>query len=139
MNDVIAPPRRSPRALLALLLSFLLIAAGAVTAPAATAAPGPSVSAPVVARGGGTITVSGTGFVANSTGIYLGLGPAGLPGFYRGSSSLTDVVHVAVGNVSDATDAGRTEPMAEDGSFSVTITVPAFTEDAAYALYTSKA
>ena len=46
---------------------------------------------------------------------------------------------VAVGNASANTDQGRTEPMAEDGSFSLTVTVPAWADGTQYAIYASKA
>ncbi|GAA5034249.1 hypothetical protein GCM10025738_18550 [Microbacterium fluvii] len=102
-------------------------------------AAGPSVSAPVVSRDGGAVTVTGQGFAANTTGIYLGVGPAGLAGFYVGAAQLTDTVWIAVGNTDGTTSSGRTAPLADDGSFTVTVTVPAYVDGAEYALYTSKA
>src|SRR5690606_28818823 len=70
---------------------------------------------------------------------YIGLGPAGLPGFYQGASSILDTVWVAPGNTDGVSETGRTGAMNSDGSFSVTFDVPAFAEGTSYALYTSKA
>ena len=118
------------------------------TAPAVTVAvtaapiPGvPTVSAPAVPSGGGTITVTGTGFATSAPGIYLALGPAGFSGFYAGSSSMvtTETIWIATGNPEVTTGTARTAPMNADGSFSVTVTVPGFRGDAASAVYTSKA
>ncbi|RXZ87628.1 hypothetical protein ESP50_00005, partial [Agromyces atrinae] len=121
-------------------------------APAVDPAPAPSLSAraevatPTITvteapRAGGPVTVKGTGFAATSTGIYLGLGPAGLPGFYLGSGSLvaSETVWIAVGNTAGNGAQGKSAPLEADGSFSLTVNVPAYTDGAAYALYTSKA
>ncbi|GAA3036403.1 HtaA domain-containing protein [Microbacterium dextranolyticum] len=138
MTDTPVPARPLPRTFLAALLSLFLVIAGTITAPLAHAA-APAVSIDTVPREGGAVTVSGSGFAAEKPGIYFGVGPAGLPGFYRGSGSLTEVVFVAVGNASGGSGQGRTEPMNDDGSFTFTVTVPAYTEGAEYAVYTSKA
>jgi len=126
------------RAPLAALLAFLLVIAGALTAVPAFAA-GPALSAPPLPRDGGTITVTGTGFAGTAPGIYLGIGPAGLAGFYAGSSQITEVVWIAPGNADGSSGMGRTAPMSVDGTFSVQVAVPAHTEGAQYAIYTSKA
>ncbi|MFF1571450.1 HtaA domain-containing protein [Leifsonia sp. NPDC058292] len=115
-----------------------------LTAVAATPAmaAGPAVTAPAVPAAGGTITVTGSGFAADGVGIYLGLGPAGLPGFYLGSGSLapSETVWIATGLTEVASGSARQTPMNPDGSFSVSITVPAASASTpAYALYTSKA
>lgn len=102
----------------------------------------PTVNIPQVPAGGGTVTVTGSGFATSAPGIYLGLGPAGLAGFYAGSAELTasQVVWIAVGNATVPSGTTRTAPLNEDGTFSVEITVPApSAETPAYALYTSKA
>ncbi|HKP08780.1 MAG TPA: HtaA domain-containing protein [Microbacterium sp.] len=124
------------RASIAALLAFLLVVAGALTAVPAFAA-GPSVSATQAPRAGGTITVTGSGFSGVAPGVYVGVGPAGLSGFYGGS--MGDVVWVSPGNAEGSTGAGRTAPMTADGAFSVQVTVPAHTDGAQYAVYTSKA
>ncbi|HEY9306620.1 MAG TPA: HtaA domain-containing protein [Microbacterium sp.] len=126
------------RAPLAALLAFLLVVAGALTAVPAFAA-GPSVSASEAPRAGGTVTVTGSGFAGTAPGVYLGIGRAGLAGFYAGSSQITDVVWIAPGNADGSSGMGRTAPMTPDGSFSVQVAVPAYSEGAQYAVYTSKA
>lgn len=127
------------KGLLALATSFLVAVGGLVMAPAATAAP--LVTATEAPREGGQITVTGAGFNASegSVGIYIGIGPSGLPGFYQAAGSLIDTVHVAPGNTNGVSENGRTGSMNSDGSFSVTFDVPAFAEGTSYALYTSKA
>ncbi|UAJ79755.1 HtaA domain-containing protein [Leifsonia sp. ZF2019] len=102
----------------------------------------PTVSVPQVPAGGGTVTVTGSGFSTASPGIYLALGPAGLRGFYQDSARLipSQTVWIAVGNPSVPSGTTRTAPLNADGTFAVDITVPA--PDAitpAYAVYTSKA
>ncbi|MFJ3394235.1 HtaA domain-containing protein [Leifsonia aquatica] len=135
-------PRRARR-VLAAALATLLAAAGLSAIGAAPAmAAGPAVAAPEVPAAGGTITVTGSGFAATAPGIYLAVGPAGLGGFYQGASSLlpTETVWIAPGNEQVPTGTARQEPMAEDGTFTVKLTVPAATaETPAYAIYTSKA
>jgi hypothetical protein len=135
-------PARGKRILAAALATAL--AALGLTAVAATPAmaAGPAVSAPAVPSEGGTITVTGSGFAADGVGIYLGLGPSGLPGFYLGSSSLvpTETVWIATGLAEVSSGSARQMPMNADGSFSVSITVPASGSGIpSYALYTSKA
>jgi hypothetical protein len=135
-------PARGKRILAAVLATAL--ATLGLTAVAATPAmaAGPAVSAPAVPSEGGTITVTGSGFAADGVGIYLGLGPAGLPGFYLGANSLvpSETVWIATGLADVPSGSARQTPMNADGSFSVSITVPASGSGApAYALYTSKA
>ena len=124
------------RASIAALLAFLLVVAGALTAVPAFAA-GPTVSATQAPRAGGTITVTGSGFSGVAPGVYVGVGVAGLSGFYGGTMS--DVVWVSPGNAEGSTGAGRTAPMTESGTFSVQLSVPAHAEGAQYTVYTSKA
>ncbi len=138
---------RAPRTLRfrrpAAVLTALALALGTVLglAPAfpAAAADGPTLGATPAPIAGGTVTVTGSGFSTTDPGIYLGVGPVGLAGFYAGSSQLTDIVWVAVGNASANTSDGRTEPMDGDGGFSLQVTVPAHSDGAQYAIYTSKA
>ncbi|WP_025156289.1 HtaA domain-containing protein [Leifsonia aquatica] len=102
----------------------------------------PTVSAPQIPAGGGTITVTGSGFSTADPGIYLGLGPAGLRGFYADSGKLipSETVWIAVGNPDVTSGTTRTAPLKADGTFTVTVTVPAASDTVpAYALYTSKA
>jgi len=133
-------PHRS-RAALAALLAFLLAVAGALTAlPAHAADPAaPTVSATPAPRAGGAITVTGSGFSGTSPGVYLGVGPVGLAGFYAGSSQISDVVWIAPGNADGSSGAGRTAPMTAEGAFTVQVTVPAHADGTGYAIYTSKA
>ncbi len=107
---------------------------------AATATPTIEVTA--APHNGGVVTVSGTGFLASAPGVYLGVGPAGLAGFYQGSSSMiaSETVWISVDNVDGASETGKTAQMSADGSFEFTVTVPRPTETSpAFALYTSKA
>ena len=127
-----APVRR----LISLFLAALLAVAGALILPAPALAAGPTVTATPVYAAGGTITVTGSGFAAASPGIYIGLGKAGASGFY--SSGATDTVWAAPGNVDGGSAAGRTAPLTEQGTFSVTLTVPAGAETG-FSVYTSKA
>ncbi|MET0448219.1 MAG: HtaA domain-containing protein, partial [Aeromicrobium sp.] len=140
-RELIAPadaPRPSTwaKSVVAAVIALLLVVAGAVTAPAAFAA-GPTLSATAAPRTGGTITVTGAGFTPAYPGVYVGFGPAGASGFYAGGSS--DAVHVAVGNATGGGAGARTAPMNPDGSFSVTLTLPAFEDGVHYAVFTSKA
>jgi hypothetical protein len=102
----------------------------------------PVLTSTEVPDGGGAVTITGTGFAGVAPGIYLGLAGQGLGGFYAASSSPTNVasetVFIGVGQVTGVTGAGRTEPMTTDGTFSVTITVPAG-DASSFAVYTSKA
>lgn len=97
-----------------------------------------SVTSTEAPRDGGEITVSGTGFSPQYPGIYVGVGPAGLAGFYGGSTQMLDYVWVAPGNSAGTGNAGRTAPMQADGSFTLTFTLPAY-QGTQYAIYTSKA
>ncbi|MCC2032931.1 HtaA domain-containing protein [Microbacterium allomyrinae] len=126
------------KAAVATLLALLLLIAGAIVAPSAHAA-GPAVSVTDAARAGGVVTVTGSGFAGVSPGVYLAVGPVGLPGFYAGSSQLGDTVWIAPGNVDGGSGAGRTAPMSAEGTFSVQMSVPAYTDGAQHAIYTSKA
>jgi len=126
------------RLIAALTAAALALAGAAVAAPPALAA-GATVTVTEAPRAGGSVTVTGSGFAGTAPGIYLGFGPAGLPGFYQGASSLTQVVWIAPGNENGQSEAGPTAPMNEDGTFEVTIEVPAFADGTGWALYTSKA
>ena len=82
---------RRARKGLAWATSAVVATAGLMLAPtAAIADESPTVTVTEeVPLEGGPVTVTGTGFNADdSVGIYLGLGPAGLPGFYAGSGEL---------------------------------------------------
>ena len=133
-------------------------AASAVApSPASTAAPAPAPVAPLTAaaapaiatptvtvtdapNAGGQVTITGSGFAATSTGIYVGLGPVGLPGFYLGASKLVSTTWVAVGQTAGGSGMGATAPLDADGTFTLTLDVPAPSVTApAYAIYTSKA
>ncbi len=99
----------------------------------------PAVTSTEAPRAGGEITVTGSGFNPAYPGVYVGLGPAGLPGFYMGASSLTDTVHVGPENEEGTSSSGRTAKLNADGTFSLKLTVPAFAEGASYSIYVSKA
>jgi len=103
-------------------------------------APTPTITATNVPDGGGAVTLTGTGFAGVTPGIYLGVGPQGLRGFYAGSTSLiaSETIFIGVAQTSGVTGTGRTEPMTTEGTFSVVVNVPAGT-DSSYAVYTSKA
>jgi hypothetical protein len=138
------PPRRTPRTIaakLAAIATAAVMSAAMVVggAAAAQAAPTPTITATEIPIGGGTVTITGTGFSSDAPGIYIGLGPVGLPGFYLGAGSMvsSETVWLAVGNAEATTGAGRTGPLNADGSFTRTVTVPAGAAN--YAIYTSKA
>ncbi|MGW9551380.1 HtaA domain-containing protein [Citricoccus zhacaiensis] len=116
----------------------VLLASFGLTALPASAAP--TVSITEVPDGGGQVTVSGAGFSAEAPGIYLGIGPSGLPGFYQGSGSLLEDQTVYVSPTAAVGDSpqGRTERMQADGTFSFTTTLPTEPEGG-LAAYTSKA
>lgn len=133
-----SPLGRFTATAVATLLVAAGISAGAIPASAASVA----ISAPAVPTAGGEITVTGTGFDADSTGIYLGVGPTGLSGFYAGSAQLlpNETVWIALGNPNVPSGTARTAPMNADGSFSVKLTIPAASNTIPqYAIYTSKA
>lgn len=132
--------RATAQRTLASVLTAALVALAAVIGVAAPAsAAGPALSVSDAPRAGGTVTVTASGFAAAHPGVYIGLGPAGLPGFYAGSASLTEIVWVAPDNADGTGDAGRTARMNADGSFSVEFATPARSEGASLAVYTSKA
>ncbi|MDI6023789.1 hypothetical protein QBL02_09540, partial [Leucobacter sp. UT-8R-CII-1-4] len=108
-------------------------------APQAAAVSTPVVVTTEAARAGGTITVTGSGFNPAAPGVYVGFGPAGLPGFYIGSGSMLDTVFVGPTNEDGSTEAGRTAKLNADGTFTTTFTAPAFEDAKSYAVYTSKA
>ncbi len=116
----------------------VLLASFGLTALPASAAP--TVSITEVPDGGGQVTVSGSGFSSEAPGIYLGIGPSGLPGFYQGSGSLLEDQTVYVSPTAEVGDSemGRTERMQADGTFTFTTTLPTEPEGG-LAAYTSKA
>jgi hypothetical protein len=118
---------------------MLLVASGlSVGALTAQAAPAPSVAVTTAPTGGGGVTVTGTGFAAAYPGVYVGVGPAGAASFYQADT--VDTVWVALTNEDGGPADARTAKLNEDGSFTLTLTVPApTTEVPAYAVYTSKA
>ncbi|MGO1873988.1 MAG: HtaA domain-containing protein [Canibacter sp.] len=135
---------RRARKGLAWATSAVVATAGLMLAPtAAIADESPTVTVTEeVPLEGGPVTVTGTGFNADdSVGIYLGLGPAGLPGFYAGSGELisSETVYIAPDNENEETDQGKTAKMDADGSFEISVNTPAFAGEVDYALYTSKA
>ena len=100
----------------------------------------PKLSTSTVPAKGGKITVTGAGFSTAGPGIYLGMGPAGLPDFYKASEQLIEgtTVYISRTNTEGTTAMGRTARLNADGSFSVTLDVPSPSKTA-LALYTSKA
>ncbi len=104
------------------------------------AATAPRLSTTKIPATGGKVTVTGSGFSTSGPGIYLGLGPAGLPDFYKASEHLIEgsTVYISRTNTDGTTALGRTSRLDADGSFSVTIDVPAPSKKA-LALYTSMA
>lgn len=120
---------------IASVLSGALIASAAlvgVTAPA-SAADGPSISAPAVPRTGGTISVSGAGFSTAGFGIYLGV---------RQNGTSTDSFTVWIDDTNalgEIPGLGATAPMNADGSFSVSVPVSAYADGVGYSIVTRKA
>ncbi|MFF2372478.1 HtaA domain-containing protein [Agromyces sp. NPDC058110] len=128
-----APPKL--RRWLAAILATALALGGAVTAAAPAFADGaPTVTVTEAPREGGPVTISGTGFKADGTGVYVGIGPAEAAGFYTAGIVESGTVWVATGLGSTATRA----PMAADGSFSLELAAPAV-GDADLAVFTSRA
>ncbi|WP_157416383.1 HtaA domain-containing protein [Agromyces allii] len=126
-------PRR--RRWLAAILAAALAFGGSVTAAAPAFADGaPTVTVTEAPREGGTVTVAGSGFKADGTGIYVGIGSAASAGFYTASITEAGTVWVATGLASTATRA----PMNADGSFSLELAVPA-AGDTELAVFTSRA
>ncbi|KAA9134600.1 HtaA domain-containing protein [Microbacterium caowuchunii] len=125
--------RASLRRVLASVLTGALIASGAALGLAipASAVDGPSVETTLAPRDGGPITVRGQGFSTEGNGIYLGLrvngGAEDVPG---------TTVWIDDANVEAMTGAGATAPMAADGTFAVSVSVPAFDASNAYEVYT---
>ena len=128
--------RRAPLwRVLASVLTGALIASGAALGLAvpAQAADGPSISVTDAPRAGGSVTVTGSGFSTAQPGIYVGIRPTG-------GTADSYTVWVAPGNVDGTIPGlGATAPMNADGSFSVSATVPAFTDGASYSVVTRKA
>lgn len=89
------------------------------------------------------MTVRGTGFSTAQPGIYVGLGAAGHRGFYQASSAGALVegqtVAVATQYGEGSIAQGRTAHLRADGSFTLTLTLPAGATASDYAVYTSKA
>ena len=116
-----------------------MLAAGTTAASAAAA---PVLTATEIPIDGGAVTITGTGFAGVSPGVYLGLAKQGLAGFYAASTDTSfvdsETVWISAGQVSGGTSGARTEPMTAEGTFEVTINVPAGT-DTSYSIYTSKA
>ncbi|WP_460634108.1 HtaA domain-containing protein [Leifsonia lichenia] len=136
-----APAKRRGARLLAALVATAIATLGVTAVATPAHAAGPTVSAQEIPAAGGTITLTGSGFTPSTQGIYLGVGPTGLPGFYLGASSLisSETIWIAPGNVDGTSPSGRTAPMNADGTFSVTVTVPAASASIpTYAVYTSK-
>lgn len=124
--------RAAGRALAALTAAAIAATTALVgLAGVANAAAGPSIDVSTAAAGGGEITISGTGFAVDSTGVYVGLGATGAANFYK--ATITSTVWVAQGQAVSAT----TAPLEADGSFSVTLTAPA-PSAAGVSVYVSK-
>lgn len=136
------PPRarRGIAGLLAVLLATAGLSVLGVTAPA-LAADAPRITVSEAPVGGGNVTIAGTGFAPAvngdwAPGIYVGVGVAGAADFY--SATIVDDKSYWVATTLEDTDA-RVK-MAADGSFSLTLRVPAATAEApSYAVYTAKA
>lgn len=125
----------------ALLLAAALAISGLFFAPAvaAVASETPLLTVTEAPRAGGIIVVSGSGFDGtNDSGIYLGVGPAGLPGFYAGAAQLSEVVAISPDAEDGASASGRTAKLNGDGTFTVELEVAAYEEGNELALYTSK-
>ncbi|PPL14821.1 hypothetical protein GY24_15375, partial [Microterricola pindariensis] len=109
-------------------------------APAPAVAATPVVTVSEAPHDGGAVVVRGTGFAAAAPGVYLGVGTAGAASFYGASLVASETVWISIDNTAGSSDAGKTAPMNSDGSFEVTVAVPAVSDAvASYAVYTSKA
>ncbi len=122
--------------------------------PAVPDAPAPSLSVSKIPARGGTVTVTGKNFSAQSPGIYLGVGVAGYDGYYSASRAgaliTSQTIWIAINKTASGTvtagasvtAAGPTVPrtarLNADGSFSVTVALPA-PNGKSYAIYTSLA
>ncbi|GAA1508468.1 hypothetical protein BJ978_001341 [Agromyces terreus] len=136
-----APPPEAGRARpnrrrwLAAVLAAVLAVGGSLSAAVPAFADGaPSVTVTEAPVEGGTVTITGTGFRGDATGIYVGVGEASAAGFYSAGISESGTVWVAIGLETTATRA----PMSADGSFSLDLVVPAAGETG-LAVFTSRA
>lgn len=128
-----APRTRSRSSrLLAVVTTLLVAASGLFVVPTAANAAGPELSITLAPRAGGEVTVTGSGFLYENSpsapGIYIGFGPSGLPGFYGYSDQMDQIDNLT----------GLNGGINSDGTFTLTFTVPAYTEGASYSVYTSK-
>ncbi|MGI9823504.1 HtaA domain-containing protein [Agromyces sp. Marseille-Q5079] len=127
--------RARRRRWLATVLAGALALGGSITATAPAFADGtPTVTVTEAPREGGSVTIAGTGFRADATGVYVGIGSAGATGFYAAGIGESGTVWVATGLEPTATRA----PMSADGSFSLELAAPAV-GDAELAVFTSRA
>jgi hypothetical protein len=132
--------RRGIAGLLAVVLATAGLSVLGATVPA-FAADAPAITVTEAPAEGGTVTITGSGFAPAvqgdwAPGVYVGVGAAGATNFY--SASIVDEKSYWVSTSVENTDA-RVK-MAADGSFSLTLRVPAPTADVpSYAVYTAKA
>ena len=109
--------------------------------------PTPTITVSKVAYATGKVTIKGKNFAVQAPGVYLGLGTAGFSDFYAANSAKalvadqTILIAAETSTVTRALDvtasATRTAVLAADGTFTVTVTVPA--NGKKYAIYTSLA
>ena len=123
--------RASARRMLASVLSGALIATAALVGVAAPAqaAEAATVTAPAAPRAGGDLALTGSGFDPSGNGIYLSV---------RSNATSDDSYTVWIDDTNTAgtiPGLGATAPMTADGSFTVTVPVPAYSE-AGYSIVT---
>ena len=136
------PPR--VRRGIAGLLAVVLASAGLSVLGAAVpafAASGPTITVTEAPIEGGNVTITGAGFKPAvlgdwAPGIYVGIGIAGATDFYGAAETLVDDKSVWV-STSVVTGENKLT-MADDGSFSLTLRVPAASEGTSYSVYTAK-
>ena len=118
------------RALAGLLSGALIAAAAVVGVPAAAnAAEAAAVTLPEVPREGATVAISGSGFDASGFGIYLSV---------RSNADSSDSFTVWIDDTNEVGELpglGGTAPMTPEGSFTVDVPIPAYSE-AGYTIVT---
>ncbi len=132
------PPKRSGlNRILSLATAFLVATFGLIAVPTtAGAADAPTLTVTEAPRAGGPVTISGSGFDATlPDGVYVGIGSSGATNFYTAGIATESTIWVSPGNP----DAGALAHMEADGSFTITLNAPAYSDGASYTVYASKA
>jgi len=109
------------RAVATVVTGALVASAAAIGIAAPAQAAGAAVSVPEVPRAGGTVTITGSGFDVSGFGLYLGVRA-------NDAGSDTYTVWIDDTNTTGDTAEGPTGAATPDGSFTVDVPVPAYSE-----------